>query len=394
MIWNYKRKILESLIEEDSLIFLMGNKEILRNGDVSYDFRQSSNMLLLTEVSSPDIVLVWHKSEWIIEWVIFSDPITDREKLWWTSRWNENKIRETSGIQEILPLESITSYIDPLLTEIQILYIDNIDDNPFFDGISSFEFERVSLRDTLEPLRMIKSPEEIECMKKAISVTEKAQKLLIQSIQPGMYEYEIEAMVAGVFRAHHMTEAYPTIVASGPNACTLHYTSHDRQIQDGDFVLVDFGAEYHGYAADITRVFGVWSISERQRQVHASVLDIKKYAESLIRPWMQKLEYEKMVRQRTNIELKKLGLMSNTLSSDEEENISRKYFPHSVSHFLGLDVHDSGARDATFRSGMVITCEPGIYIEEEGIWVRLEDDVLITENWSINLSENISLALE
>lgn len=209
-----------------------------------------------------------------------------------------------------------------------------------------------------------------------------------------MYEYGIEAIIAWIFRSEHLTEAYPTIVASGHSACTLHYAKHDKCIQNGDIVLVDFWAEYEWYASDITRVFSVWEMSERQKEIYTSILYIKEFAESILRPGVKKSEYEMQVREQVNKELEKLSLIPPNSPEDEKEKLSRIYYPHSTSHFLGLDVHDVGSRETVLEPGMVLTCEPGIYIEEESIGIRLEDDILITKNGCENLSKKIPFILK
>jgi Xaa-Pro aminopeptidase len=201
-----------------------------------------------------------------------------------------------------------------------------------------------------------------------------------------MYEYEIEAEIARVFRSHHLTEAYPSIVSSGPNTCILHYSAHTRQLQSGDLVLIDAGAEYMGYASDMTRTFSVSGFTPRQLAVYSAVERVKKIAENTLSPGISLTAYELIVRTAMNDELRQLGLISQDASEDEIIRLSRKYYPHRTSHFLGLDVHDVGSRDAILAPGMVVTIEPGIYIPDEQIGVRIEDDYLITESGCERLS--------
>ncbi len=257
MISRDKRNLLEKALPDDSFFLLVGNKEKRRNGDVYYPFRQDSDMLLLTEVASPDIVLTCRKHASACEWRIFSDPLSDHEKLWGTDRFSYPLIAEISGIEKISPLSTLSPYISEVIEDIPDIYTTHRDENPYFEELTIYDATYHPLYEVLEPLRMIKTDEEVENIRKAIAVTGFAYEKLRKNIRPGMYEYEVEALVAGVFREHHLIEAYPTIVASAGNACTLHYTSHTRQIESGDLVLVDFGAEYHGYAADITRIFPV-----------------------------------------------------------------------------------------------------------------------------------------
>ncbi|MBP9779947.1 aminopeptidase P N-terminal domain-containing protein [Candidatus Gracilibacteria bacterium] len=364
-----------------------------RNGDVNYPFRQKSHMLLLTEVESPDCILTCMKTDGICHWKIFSDPLTPHEKLWGTERMTHEEISMISGIDAIHACDELMPYLELQMDRVHSLITPQSTDNPYLEILSSYSLPFLDMATFLDPLRMIKTEAEIINMRRAISVTEKAYHVILHNLHSGMYEYEIEALIASVFRSNHMTESYPTIVASGPNACTLHYTKLERQLEEGDCVLIDFGAEFHGYAADISRVLCIGKPSSRQIQVFESIKGVKEYAESLIRPGMNKGEYEFLVREKMNEVLVQLSLIPADATKEERERLSRKYYPHSTSHFLGLDVHDVGSRETIFEEGMVITCEPGIYIPEEGIGMRLEDDILITSDGCENLSKKIPIQL-
>lgn len=332
----------------------------IRNGDVHYPFRQDSDFLYLTGLSVPGLRLTHLDSETIL----WREPITEMDRIWWHEKLEDDELVDQSGITDIRHIDEYESYIA------------NICYNEQFDHTSH-----------IQATRMRKDTTEIEKLREAIRVTKMAFAEVQNRLTPWMYEYEIEAIVAWVFRRHHMTEGYPTIVASGPNACTLHYTRHIRQIEGGDLVLIDAWAEYMGYTADMTRTLVVGDITPRHREVIESVEQVKEYAESLIRPGLALVEYESLVRMAMTRELEKLGLIDPTLSQDEKLTVSRKYYPHRTSHFLGLDVHDVGPRETILESGMVITVEPGIYITEEGIGVRIEDDILVTEMGNENLSK-------
>ncbi len=368
---------------------MVGKSEILRNGDVFYPFRQDSDFLLLTWANLQDLRLIGMKKDGTIEWTLYSDEISDHEKLWWTSRLSHRELSILTGIEDIREMKSWKEDLRSYSAWSQKIYIREQDERNIFSGFQKYREKFTTL--DLSELRLIKLPEEIEKIRKAISITHEAHRVIRDFIRPWVYEYEIEAEIARVFRAHHATEAYPTIVASGVNACTLHYTRHNKKIEAGELVLVDFGAEFGGYAADITRVFSASSswFSPRQKEVFDSVFVVKSFALSQIKPGVKKSDYEKTVREKMNEELVKLGLMKSNEKS--RELLSRRCYPHSTSHFLGLDVHDVGSREVVFREGMVITCEPGIYIPEEQIGIRLEDDILVTEGGCENLSSEIPL---
>lgn len=384
MIAQYKRNLLAETLLDKSLIIISWGRQVLRNGDVFYPFRQKSDFLLLTELHAPDLDLIGYKSWPETKWILYSDPITDAEILWWSSRLPYEDLSAISGISDIRPHASFEKDRSLYCSDARQVYTSgdqwNLPDEKHF-----------SLSSLLTPLRMKKTTEEIEKMKRAIESTAEAYFILRSIIKPWMYEYEVEAEIARVFRRSHMTEAYPTIVASWPNSCILHYDRHTRKIQNNDHILIDFWAEYDGYAADITRVFFLWEQDEKKKALYDDLLEVKRYALSAIRPGISRLQYERDIRRVMNEFLKSYGYMRNWLSQEEEERVSRIYYPHSTSHFLGLDPHDTGDRDQIFEPDMVITCEPGIYIREEGIGYRHEDDILITSNGRIVLSERIPM---
>ncbi len=397
MIAQEKRDKLAKTLPDNSLILIVGKSEQIRNGDVFYPFRQDSDFLLLTGLNIPDLILIGMKKNDQVEWILYSELITQREKIWGTSRLSHAELSVLSGIGEVREMKyssrdirGCTNTLDSVFIRSDLASREEKDFLRKF-RLSEWKEKLQTLNPYLKDLRMHKTSEEIDYMRKAIDITHQAYTLLEKNIHPWMYEYEIEATIAGLYRSHQSTEAYPTIVWSGPNSCTLHYDRHTRRVEGGDHILIDFGAEYQWYAADVTRVFFTASPSSRQVDIYTSIKEVKEYAESLVRPWVKRLEYERQVRDRMDEELMKLKLIPTSSTPEEIQILSRKYYPHSTSHFLGLDVHDTGERDDVFQSSMVITCEPGIYIREEGIGMRLEDDLLITETGCDNLSKEIPL---
>jgi Xaa-Pro aminopeptidase len=344
-----------SRLPGNSLVIVPGNSEVIRNGDVYFPFRQSSDFLYLTSMQSPDIILTIYWSEYIL----WRNPISEKEILWWHSKLTDLQMIAISGISDIRDKNEFEKYLAQN---------------------KSVVLEESEWKKILHNQRLIKTPDEIEKIKCAIRISHTAFAHVEKIIQPGMFEYEIEAEFARIFRCHHLSEAYPTIVASWSNACILHYTDHTRCIVDGDFVLIDAGCEYMGYASDTTRTFLVGDWTERKKQIYDAVCRIKIFAEKSLRPGIFFSEYERAVRNAMNQELTLLGLISDGKTEDEIEILSRKYYPHRTSHFLGLDVHDVGPRDILLAPGMVLTIEPGIYIKQENIGIRIEDDYLITDS--------------
>ncbi|MCP5053805.1 MAG: Xaa-Pro dipeptidase, partial [bacterium] len=241
--------------------------------------------------------------------------------------------------------------------------------------------------------RAIKSTLEVELIKKAVHVTDKTFRRLLGFIRPGVWEFEIEAEIYHEFiRNRSRGPAFETIVASGAGSCTLHYVKNDKQCRDGELVLMDFGAEYANYAADVTRTVPVnGRFSKRQKEVYNAVLKVQKTATRLLKPGKTLDEYTGEVGKVMETELIGLGLLDpkEVKKQSQDQPLYKKYFPHGSSHHLGLDVHDYGDKYRKFAPGMVFTCEPGIYIRDEAIGVRIENDILITEDAQVDLTGSI-----
>lgn len=238
----------------------------------------------------------------------------------------------------------------------------------------------------LAKLRAIKQAEEITAIKSALGISVSALEQTKKKIAPGAYEYEIEAELIYHYRRHSATHAFEPIVASGKNACTLHYVSNKDRLEENSLVLIDTGASKGHYSGDITRTYAVGSLNSRQQAVHVAVENALRQIILLLKPGISIKEYLNEADVIMKDALLSLGLMKN----QKDITSYRKYFPHAISHGLGLDVHESLGGFKTFQPGMVLTVEPGIYVPEEGIGVRIEDNILITEQGHENLSANLS----
>jgi len=253
-------------------------------------------------------------------------------------------------------------------------------------------FPYVRIKDVstkIAELRTIKDEEEIYNIKKAIEITREGILNIIKNSKSGMYEYELEAYFDFSLRKNGVKDfAFKPIVASGPNSTILHYSANNRKTQEGDLVLLDLGAQYNYYSGDISRTFPITrQFSPRQAEIYQIVLDTQKEVQSQAKPGLTLFELNEIAKKSLAESCKKIGL----IKTDEELS---KYYFHSVSHFLGLDTHDVGDRNMPLKPGMVITNEPGLYIEEEGIGVRIEDDLLITQNGCENLAREIPKEIE
>jgi Xaa-Pro aminopeptidase len=250
----------------------------------------------------------------------------------------------------------------------------------------------------MKELRSIKTPQEIEVVRKAIEITGTTFNRLLKFIRPGMMEYEIEAEILHSFISQRSSgEAYASIIASGDRARTLHYVSNNQECKYGELVLMDFGALYGGYAADLTRTVPVnGRFTPRQREVYNACLHLHNFAKSILKPGITILDYTDKVGEEATQQFLKIGLLqqSDVANEDRENRAYRKYLYHGISHHLGIDVHDLGSRTEPVKPGMLFTVEPGIYIEEEGLGIRIENNVWLTENGNIDLFDGIPLTAE
>jgi len=246
-------------------------------------------------------------------------------------------------------------------------------------------------------IRSVKKNIEIELIQTACNITHRGVDRVFKCLRPGIYEYEIQAEIIHEFLMNKATGfAYDPIIASGHNACILHYGSNNEICNDGDIVLMDFGAEYANYASDLTRCFPVSGIfTKRQKDVYNSVLTVMKEAKKILSPGTLLLDYEKNVGQLMERELVNLGLITmKDINSCDSIPAYKKYYMHGTSHHLGLDVHDVSNTNEVLQDGMVLTCEPGIYIPEENLGIRLENDILIKDGQNIDLMSNIPIEVD
>jgi Xaa-Pro aminopeptidase len=258
------------------------------------------------------------------------------------------------------------------------------------------KYER--LAPIMHELRAVKSDIEIDLIKRACKITENTFRRLLGFIRPGVWEFEIEAEIYHEFLTNRSRgPAYIPVIASGSNACILHYVQNNRQCKDGDLLLIDFGAEYANYSSDLTRTVPVnGKFTRRQKEVYNAVLRVQKAAIQLLRSGNALEEYNKEVGHLMENELIGLGVLDaeKVKNQNQDSPLYKKYFMHGTSHYLGLDVHDFGNKYRKFEEGMVFTCEPGIYIKEESVGIRLENDILLSKDGPVDLTGDIPIETE
>ncbi len=390
------RERLRSLFTGTAPIVLTANGLLQRNSDSTFPFRQDSNFWYLTGLEDPDLILVIDKHK---EYLIVPGRSDSREAF--DGQLDVEAFRECSGIEDILDEKTGWKQLDSRLKKVHHVavlaapteYVEThgMYTNPSRRRLatriqkSNDSLELLDLRPHLTRMRSIKQPQELAAIKTAIQVTATTlKKLHRKGFDKFDYEYEVEAAISAGFRKSNAQHAYAPIVAAGANACTLHYVTNNAAMTTGDLVLLDVGAEISNYAADITRTYAASEPTKRQLQVWEAVIDVQKYATELLKPGVIMHDYEKQIEHYMGEKLRELGLIKVI-----EHDAVRTYYPHATSHFLGLDVHDIGDYDRPLEAGMVLTVEPGIYIPEEGIGIRIEDDILITEQGAEVLSAGL-----
>jgi len=381
-----------------SIIILAAHSLMQRSNDASFTCEQEAHFWYLTGIDAPDWwLIVAGKNEWLVA------PDIDAAHHIFDGSLSWDDARQISGIKHILTPKQADELLAELSKKnntVHTLGNDphashyNFHENPagqtmrrhlkkYFADIKDCRLE-------IAKLRAIKQPEEIEAIKRAIAITHRAFADVKKLLPTLHHEYEAEAEFTYRFRKSGARgHAYDPIVAGGKNACTLHYNENQSTLPQNGLLLIDIGARVDGYAADITRTYAIGTPTDRQIAVHAAVENAQQQIILLLRPGFSVAEYHEQV---DNI-MKNALISLNLMKSHDDTTNYRKYFPHAISHGLGIDVHDSLGAPTHFKPGMVLTVEPGIYIPEEGIGVRIEDDILITDTGHENLSGSLATSL-
>jgi Xaa-Pro aminopeptidase len=392
-----RAKLVEKL-KPGSLAIVNSNDEMLRSGDQTYIFRQNSDMFYLTGLDQEKCILTLCPGHPVASMreMLFTVKTNDLMVTWNGHKYTMEQVRQVSGIQTVKWLDDFEITLRDLVSRVQVMYLNQneypkfITDVPLRDNRFALKmcqdfpvhsYER--LAPLITDLRLVKEPEEIMQIQKACDLTNEGLRRVLKFVKPGIKEYEVEAEFSHEFiRKGSQGHAYPPIIASGANACILHYNTNFNNCNDGDLLLMDVGAEYGNYAADMTRTIPVnGKFSTRQRQVYDAVLRVLKTAAAMLKPGTTIDAWHTEACKLMEKELIGLGLISgdDVKNQPADSPAFFKYYMHGTGHFMGLDVHDVGTRQTKFEIGMVMTCEPAIYIPEEGIGIRLENDIMVAE---------------
>jgi len=397
----------------NSIAVFVSNDEWPSNGDAIHTFKQNTNLFWLSGITQEDSMVILFPDcpdPKYREVLVLVRPNELKEK-WDGKRLRVKEAFAISGMATVVWADSIDALLQTWIHLADTIYLDTNENDRkassirsrqyrFADEIKSayplHNYQRAAK--IMKELRSIKTKEEVEVVQKAIDITEHTFRRLLTFIQPGVNEYEIEAEIFHDFLLQRATgPAYNSIIASGDNARTLHYVSNNSECKDGDLILMDFGAEYGGYCADLTRTVPVnGKFGRRQKTVYNACLHLHNYAKSILKPGISIVAYTEKVGEEATQQFLKIGLLrkSDVKNEDPENRAYRKYLYHGISHHLGLDVHDLGTRTEPIKPGMLFTIEPGIYIEEEKMGVRIENNFWITRNGNIDLMKNIPITVE
>lgn len=400
-------------MKKNSIAVFVSNDEIPSNADALYPFKQNSDLYWLSGITQEDSMVILfpdNPDPKYREVLVLVRPNELKEK-WDGKRLRSAEAKAISGMPTIVWLDTLDGLLQPWIHLAENIYLDSNEndrkaslirtrDYRFIDEMKAryplHKYERAAV--LMKELRAIKTPQEIEVVQRAIDITENTFRRLLHFIRPGVMEYEIEAEIWHSFLSQRATgPAYGSIIASGDRARTLHYVSNNQACNEGELLLMDFGAEYGGYCADLTRTVPVsGKFTRRQKTVYNACLHLHDYAKSILKPGISVLDYTDKVGEAATEQFLKIGLLrkSDVKNEDPENRAYRKYLYHGISHHLGVDVHDLGTRTAPIQSGMLFTIEPGIYIEEEQMGIRIENNVWITRQGNKDLMKNIPITAE
>ena len=408
------RKNFTAQLKPRSIAVFNSNDIQPTNADGTMAFRQNSDLLFLSGIDQEESILVLFPDamDEKMREILFIRETNEEIAIWEGHKYTREEATKTSGIYNIKWLSEFGTIFNTLMAEAENVYLNTNEhtrrslvevetrDMRFIKWCKNkfplHNYFRVA--PIIYNLRMIKNEIEIELMQMACDITEIGFRRILEFVQPGVYEYEVEAELIHEFiRRRSRGFAYPPIIASGFNACVLHYIENKDQCRDGDVLLLDVGAEYANYNADLTRSIPVnGRFTPRQKAVYNAVLRVQRAAFKMLRPGNVIPEYHKEVGKIMESELLGLRLIDKTdiKNQDPEKPAFKKYFMHGTSHHLGLDVHDVGSQFRKFEENMLFTVEPGIYIRDENLGIRIENDVVIKKNKVHDLMANIPIEID
>jgi len=412
-LYNQNRARFIKKMKPNSIAIFPSNLNLPENGDAQYAFRPNSDILWLSGIRQEKTMVVLYPDNPDVnarEILVLLRPNEHLEK------WEGHKLRKEeataiSGIKNVQWADTFDAQLHVMMHQADVVYLNSNENDRLDLSIPRLDLAYVTKIKEQYPLhqyeraakitrelRAIKTKEEIAVTQEAVDITEKAFRRVMQFIKPGVMEYEIEAEITHEFLRNRATRhAYGNIIASGDRARILHYVENNQVCKNGELILMDFGAEYGNYCADMTRTIPVnGKFTKRQKDVYNACLAVHNYAKSILKPGISILAYTAKVNVYMEQQLVNLGLISKAdiKNQDPANPAYRKYFYHGVTHHLGIDVHDIGTKHLPIKEGMLFTVEPGIYIEEEQMGIRIENNIWITKTGHVDLFKNIPITVE
>ncbi len=407
------RKRFAKYMKPNTIAIFVSNDEYPRNGDQFFLFRQNSDIFYLTGLDQAKTILILYPDSNREEFreIVFTEETSDLIAIWYGKKYSKEEATKVSGIENVQWLQEFDKILVDLMANCDGVYLNSNENIRFASPVqySDLRFiEEIKRKYPLhqyyraapimKALRTIKSKVEVDLIRTACNITGMAFDRVLKFVKPGVMEYEIEAEIIHEFiRNRANGHAYYPIIASGASACVLHYVENNKECKDGDLLLLDFGAEYANYAGDLSRTIPVnGKFNGRQKACYNAVLRVMKQAQQMLVVGTTIDEYHSKVCKLMEQEMIELGLFTeeDVKNQDPKNPLYMKYYMHGTSHFMGLDVHDLGFKQEPLQAGMVFSCEPGLYIQEEGIGIRIENDILVTDEGPIDLMANIPREIE
>lgn len=407
------RKRFVEQLPKNSIAIFHSNDQYPRNGDQYFPFRQQSDMFYLTGIDQEKTILILAPDcpNKKLREALFLLETNEKIAIYEGHKYSFDEATEISGIKNVYWEDSFEVSLREVLVNADHVFLNSNEYIKFFSIVpdrnkrfvekfkADYPLHKVErAAPILTDLRTIKSQQEVDLLQTASNITQKAFERVMRFTRPGAFEFEIEAEITHEFMVNRASgHGYAPIIASGKDACVLHYIKNDKKCNDGDLLLMDFGAEYAHYCADMSRTIPVnGKFTDRQKDCYNAVLRTFKQVSKMLVPGNTAKMVSEEAWKLMEVEMIKLGLFTeaDVKNQDKDKPLFKKYFPHGTSHFLGLDVHDVGSYDESIKPGMVFTCEPGLYIPEENIGIRIENNILVTENEPIDLMEKIPIEVE
>lgn len=409
-LYTQNRQRFIKRMKPQSIAIFQASPVLPENGDAVYPYKSNSDVVWLSGIVQEKTMVILYPDNadtTAREVLVIQRPNEHLEK-WNGHLLTKEEATALSGIQNVQYVDSIDAMLHMWMHHAVTVYLhtnenDRLNiENPRIDLLFVHDFMRKyplhqyeRAARIMKELRAVKTKEEVEVTKVAIDITRKAFERVLKFVKPGVMEYEIEAEITHEFLRNRATRhAYGCIIASGDSARVLHYVENNRECKDGDLLLMDFGAEYGNYNADLTRTIPVnGKFTNRQREVYNACLAVHNFCASILKPGINYADYINRVNTEMEKQLVKIGLISKAdiKNQDPANPAYRKYFYHGIGHHLGLDVHDIGTRNEPVKEGMLFTIEPGIYIEEEQMGIRIENNYWLTKTGSIDLFKGIPI---